>query len=333
MNISHDGEQHAGPGAAATHPCTVIAAQRVRAERTADFLRVQEKISEVMRQFAGFLGKELIRPVPGLQDEWVSVFRFSSTDALRRWMESDERRAMLAELDACAQGPGSLQVVAGDDEEAPPVTVVFSHRVKDGCREKFRAWRDEILRAMRGWSGFLGVDVFDPRAGVQEESVMIVRFGSAASFEAWMGSPRRARLIEQLEPLVEGYTARPLGSGLGGWFAFDDAPALPSEPPRWKQILMVALGLYPTVMLVALCTDPWLRRWVPFPVQMIIGNLLCVSLLAWPVMPWLNKRFARWLHPSRADNHRADFSGALVIVVLLLLWLALFLAVGARAGG
>ena len=318
--------------AAGSHPCTVLAMQRVRPERTAEFLRLQEEISAAMRQAHGFIGKELIRPVPGLQDEWVSVFRFASTGALRQWMDSAERRRMIAGLEACAEGGGRLQIVAGDDEETPPVTVVFSHRVKDGSWEKFRVWRDDILREMRGWSGFLGVDVFDPRPGIQEESVMIVRFDSATSFEGWMGSARRARLIERLEPLVEGYTARPLGSGLGGWFAFDDAPAAPSEPPRWKQILMVTLGLYPTVMLLALLIDPWLRRWVSFPVQMLIGNLICVSLLTWPVMPWLNKRFGRWLSPA-TKRWGADLAGVLVIVVLLLLWLGLFLAVWPRVFG
>lgn len=310
----------------ATHPCTVMAAQRVQPDRIEDFLRAQESISAAMRRFPGFLGKELIRPAPGLQEEWVSVFRFSSTESLRRWMESEDRRAMLAELDACSEARGSLQIVAGDDEETPPVTVVFSHRVKSGCWEKFREWREDILREMHTWPGFLDVDVFDPRAGIQEESVMIVRFDSAASFEGWMGCARRARLIERLEQLVEGYTARPLGSGLGGWFAFDDTPAAPSEPPRWKQILMVTLGLYPTVMLLALLIDPWLRQWVPFPVQMLIGNLICVSLLTWPVMPWLNKRFGRWLAPL-ATTIRTNVSGLILIAALLFLWLSLFLAI------
>ena len=161
---------------------------------------------------------------------------------------------------------------------------------------------------------------------------MIVRFDSAASFEGWMGCARRARLIERLEQLVEGYTARPLGSGLGGWFAFDDTPSAPSEPPRWKQILMVTLGLYPTVMLLALLIDPWLRQWVPFPVQMLIGNLICVGLLTWPVMPWLNKRFGRWVAPA-ARRFSADLAGAVVITLILLICLALFLAVWPRVFG
>lgn len=309
------------------HPCTVMAMQKVRPERTQDFLRAQEKISVAMQQWPEFLGKELIRPVPGVQDEWVSVFRFSTTEALQRWMASEERREMIAELEDCADGPGRLQVVAGDDEETPPVAVVFSHRVKAGCEENFVAWRDEILQVMARWPGFLGVDVFDPRVGVQEEWVLIVRFDSAASFESWMASDRRARLVAALEPLIEGYTAHPLGSGLGGWFAFDDTPVAPAEPPRWKQILMVTLGLYPTVMMIAIFVDPILARWLPFPAQMVLANLLCVSLLTWPVMPWLNRRFARWLDPRGRPGWWHEAAGAIAVAVILALWVAFFLTI------
>lgn len=144
-----------------------------------------------------------------------------------------------------------------------------------------------------------------------------------------MASPQRARLLERLEPLIEGYTAQPLGSGLGGWFAFDDATAAPSEPPAWKQILMVTLGLYPTVMLLTVFVDPWML-WLSFPSRMIISNLLCVSLLTWPVMPWLNRRFGRWLAPRAVHGWRADALGALVVAVLLALWVAFFVALWDR---
>ncbi len=307
-----------------SHPCTVLAFQRVRPEMTADFLRIQDRISTTMSRFPGFLGKEVVRPAPGLQEEWVSVFRFASSEALRHWIESEERRAMILELDSCADGTGRLQVIAGDDEERPPVTVVFSHRVKRGCEARFRAWREEVLHEMSVWPGFLGADVFDPR-GAQEEWVLIVRFAAAGNLESWMGSERRAACIVRLEPLIEGYTAHPLGSGLGGWFAFDDAPSA-EEPPRWKQILMVTLGLFPTVMLLALFVDPWLE-WMPFPVHMLLANLLCVSLLTWPVMPWLNRRFGRWLALRKRGGWRRHAAGAVVVAVLLGVWLALFLAV------
>lgn len=318
------------PGGESRHPCTVLATQRVRPERTAEFLRAQEEISTAMARFPGFLGKELIRPVSGLQEEWVSVFRFSSPASLQHWLESSERRTAAGALDLCAEGPGSWQVVAGEDEETPPVAVVYSHRVKSGAEVAFRAWRADVLREMGAWPGFLGAEVSDPRPGVQNDFVLVARFASAASFEGWMGSARRASYLARLEPLVEGHTVRPLGSGLGGWFAFGDAPAAPSEPPRWKQILMVTLGLYPTVMLLAWFVDPWLARRVPFPVQMLLGNLVCVSLLTWPIMPWLNRRFAPWL--AARGRPAFNFLGALAIAVLLLLWLALFLVAWVRRG-
>lgn len=310
--------------------CTVIVTQRVRAGQTDGFLRAQEGISGAMRQFPGFLGKELIRPAPGLQDDWVAVFRFASTESLERWMGSEERRAMRTQLALWTEGEEHLQVVAGEDAETPPVTMIITHRVKRGCEALFGSWRERMLEAMSAHRGFLGVDCFEPQPGVQEEWVHIVRFDSAASLEDWMGSGVRVRLLRDLGPLVESYTVRPLASGLGGWFAFDDGPAARSaEPPRWKQILMVTLGLYPTVMLLALLVDPWLK-WLPFPVHMVLANLLCVSLLSWPVMPWLNRRFARWLSPTRLSPRR-DLAGALMVVAILCAWVALFLVIW-RAG-
>lgn len=79
-------------------------------------------------------------------------------------------------------------------------------------------------------------------------------------------------------------------------------------------------------MLLARFIDPWLRRWVSFPAQMLAGNLVCVSLLTCPVMPWLNKHFGRWLKPV-ATTLRKNVSGAILIAALLLLWLALFLVI------
>ncbi len=298
----------------------------MRVGRTEDFLAAQEAISAAMQQFPGFLGKELIQPVPGLQEDWVAVFRFASTESLEQWMHSGERATMRTHLATLTEGEPHVQVVAGQDAETPPVTMVITHRVKAGREKTFENWRHGMLEVMAATPGFLGVDLFGPQAGVQDEWVHIVRFESAASLEGWMGSSPRARLLLELEPLVESYTVRPLASGLGGWFAFDDGPAVSAAaPPRWKQILMVTLGLYPTVMLLALVVDPWLE-WLPFPAHMVLVNLVCVSLLSWPVMPWLNRRFARWLSPTRPSG-RADLAGAAVVVVILAAWLALFLAV------
>ncbi len=313
--------------AAGVGPCTVMAVQRVRPGLTDLFLQAQEEISSTMTRFPGFLGKELIRPSPGLQEEWVAIFRFASTPALQGWLESGERRKMLEKISACIEGEPLVQIVAGVAEETPPVTVVFSHRVKAGGQAAFQAWRHEILRAMAEWPGFLGVDIFDSQPGVQEEWVHICRFESAAALEGWMASPVRAACVAKLPGLIDGYTTRPLASGLGGWFAFDDTPDRATPPPAWKQAFLVTLGLYPTVMLFMLLVDPWLE-WLPFPVQMIFSNIICVTLLTWPVMPWLNRRFRGWLSESERR-----WAGACLIVAMLVAWVVLFVFIWREFSG
>lgn len=310
------------------HHCTVLAFQRVRPDKVADFLRIQEEVSATMSRFPGFLGKEVVHPLAGLQEEFVSVFRFGSSEALRGWMESAERRRMIGELDSCADGPGRLQVVAGEDEGKSHVTVVFSHRVRPGRETEFRAWREDVMREMATRAGFLGADIFDPRGTLQEDWVLIVRFDSAADLEGWMGSAKRTAFVARLMPLVERFSAHPLGSGLGGWFSFDDGPSELSGPPRWKQILMVTLGLYPTVMLLGLVLDPWLVE-MPLPVRMILLNVICVTVLSWPLMPWLNRCFGRWLSQRAERAWPAQAAGGLIVVILLAGLVALFLLTGA----
>lgn len=300
-------------------PCTVIASARVPEERAADFVRLQERTSAAMAKIPGFLGKELIRPREGLQEDWVAIFRFISTASLRQWMTSADRREMMRELEECTGGPSSLQVVAGDNEETPPVAVIFSHQVRAGCEDAFRGWRDGMLRAIARAPGFLGVDVFDRREGVQDQWVHIIRFDSPASLERWMSSPERQRQLARLPDVVEHYTSQPLASGLGMWFHFDDTPggAL-SDPPRWKQILVVTLALYPTVMLLTVLLEPLLKH-LPFPIHLLIANLISVTLLSWPVMPWLNRRFAWWLRGGGSDA-----AGGMIIAALLAALVTIF---------
>lgn len=299
-------------------PCTVIAVARVPEGRAGEFVRLQERISAAMARIPGFLGKEVIRPRPGLQDDWVSIFRFVSRESLRQWLGSPERNAMMRELEDCTGAAPNLQVVAGDNEETPPVAVIFSHQVRAEREAAFRVWREGMLRTIARAPGFLGADVFDRREGVQDQWVHIIRFDSPSSLERWMSSSERQEQLEGSSDVVEHYTAQPLASGLGMWFHFDDTPGAAPDPARWKQVLLITLALYPTVMMLTLMLEPLLKL-LPFPVHLLLANLLCVTLLTWPVMPWLNRRFAWWLRGGQRDA-----IGALIIAALLSAMVAMF---------
>jgi antibiotic biosynthesis monooxygenase (ABM) superfamily enzyme len=75
----------------------MVVSTRVKAGRDHEYREWQSTIDREAARFPGFMGNEVFPPVPGLQDEWVVVVRFDSTENLRRWLESDVRRRLNAE--------------------------------------------------------------------------------------------------------------------------------------------------------------------------------------------------------------------------------------------
>ncbi len=58
-----------------------------------------EHIRQVEARFPGYQGLQLQPPIPGLQDDWVSLLRFDTAEHLNAWLESDARRAALEEVE------------------------------------------------------------------------------------------------------------------------------------------------------------------------------------------------------------------------------------------
>jgi uncharacterized protein len=80
--------------------------------------------------------------------------------------------------------------------------------------------------------------------------------------------------------------------------------------------MTVLLGLYPTVMLLALLAG---RHLVPLgmAVSMLIANTLSVATCQWIVMPPLTNVLGPWLHANQ-PGQRAFSIGGLVLIWLLL---------------
>ncbi|QKV97387.1 antibiotic biosynthesis monooxygenase [Streptomyces sp. NA02950] len=76
---------------------TAVISHEVRPGYEQPFLRWQDKALKAQEKFPGFMGSELFRPVPGIQEHWVVVFRFDSREHLDGWLESDVREKLLSE--------------------------------------------------------------------------------------------------------------------------------------------------------------------------------------------------------------------------------------------
>jgi antibiotic biosynthesis monooxygenase (ABM) superfamily enzyme len=58
-----------------------------------------DRIRQIEAKFPGYRGLQLQPPIPGVQDAWVSLLRFDSSEHLNAWLESDARRVALEEVE------------------------------------------------------------------------------------------------------------------------------------------------------------------------------------------------------------------------------------------
>ncbi|RVX46851.1 hypothetical protein EDD27_9763 [Nonomuraea polychroma] len=76
---------------------TAVISHKVRPGRERDFQRWQDKVRKAQEKFPGFLGFEAFEPVPGVQENWVVMFRYDTREHLDDWLESDTRGKLLDE--------------------------------------------------------------------------------------------------------------------------------------------------------------------------------------------------------------------------------------------
>ncbi len=96
-------------------PVTVVISMRVRPEQEAAFLLWQRKIAAVEAEFEGFSGYRLEPPIPGVQDDWVTVLRFDSDAQLDAWLTSQRRQELLKEAEPFSEEMHTRKVRWGFD--------------------------------------------------------------------------------------------------------------------------------------------------------------------------------------------------------------------------
>jgi len=58
-----------------------------------------DRVRQLEARFPGYQGLQLQPPIPGLQDHWISMLRFDTSEHLNAWLESDARRDALEEVE------------------------------------------------------------------------------------------------------------------------------------------------------------------------------------------------------------------------------------------
>jgi antibiotic biosynthesis monooxygenase (ABM) superfamily enzyme len=150
--------------------------------------------------------------------------------------------------------------------------------------------------------------------------VIVIHFDNAKSLQDWLDSPQRAEWTAKLPREIREFRLKTLPSGFAAWFSSpEDGEAL----PHWKVFLMVLLGLYPTVMVLALVLSPYTQRF-GLAVAMLIGNVASCAILEWLGSPLIRLVIGPWLRARGKEGRVTNLVGTVLIVGSLAAMAVLF---------
>lgn len=213
-------------------------------------------------------------------------------------------------------------------EILPPqsrATAVVIQAVPQERSDEFLDWQRGITRDASLFPGYKYTEVYQPAPGAKAEWVTVVHFENNPLLEDWIKSPVRKKWVDDLKKRFGDFTLKRVG-GFDTWF--QGVEGGDEKVPDWKMVVTVVAALYPTVMVLTYwLLTPFLKP-LPFPAQMLIGNVASVAFLQWVAMPLLTRRLSFWLRPTKATGWGVTLAGLAGILASLALMLWLFISVG-----
>jgi hypothetical protein len=91
----------------------VVSSYRLRDGVQSEHLLFHQRVLDQLQGFPGFIRREILDAVDGVQSETVVMLTFDSRSNLIAWMDSPEREAALSELHALTVGELTTSVVGG----------------------------------------------------------------------------------------------------------------------------------------------------------------------------------------------------------------------------
>ncbi len=268
---------------------TVVVARRPMPGREAEFEEWLRRLVAAARLAPGHVHSDLQPPNEVHPGEWVILYQFTDAESLQAWLTSAKRDQLVAEAHDLIADEVREQVVAlaGQPE---PVTAVASFYLIPGASMSYAHLYDRLVQALTTYPGFIRSELFAPIPDLQDETVVLLSFDTREHLDGWLDSDERQRMLDEIDPYIEGARTLNVVGGFAGWFG---RPGM-AKVKTWKQATIVLLAIVPISLLVT-----GLRRLVwadaNWMVAVVVGNVVGVALLSWVAMPFLTRVFQRWL--------------------------------------
>lgn len=115
VHIVRDGAEGMLPS-----PASVVISTHVKPEQTVAYRAWLDRIAAVQTRARGFQGYRFEPPLPGVQDDWLSILRFDTEENLQAWLSSPERNKLLEEATPFVEESHVRIARTGFDQWFPP---------------------------------------------------------------------------------------------------------------------------------------------------------------------------------------------------------------------
>jgi len=80
-------------------PVSMVISTRIKPGQEAAYRAWEQRIAAAQSRAPGFQGYRFDPPIPGVQDDWLSLLRFDTEANLQKWLNSPERQKLLKEAE------------------------------------------------------------------------------------------------------------------------------------------------------------------------------------------------------------------------------------------
>jgi hypothetical protein len=183
-------------------------------------------------------------------------------------------------------------------EEPTPITMVISEVAKLDRLQEYEEWANDLIRAVKTFEGFAGVDIIRPGDHSHPEYVLIIIFDGFDHLKTWQESQIFVELMAHSEELIVGEAQIQKASGLELWFTLPDESRFMPRPAYYKMVIVSMIGVFSIVLLVNAVFGPLLDT-LPYLLSLLISVTAVSALMTYPVMPYLTHWLNPWLYPTQ----------------------------------
>ena len=184
-------------------------------------------------------------------------------------------------------------------DESPssnPVTIVRTHFVKPGFKDKFEEEIISLSKILSQYPGYLGVNFFRPLDPADGDYRVVIKFRTENEHKSWRASDdyKRWEVIEKKMTVAPPRTYKI--DGLETWFTLPGNRVM-KPPKKERQYFVIWLAIWPVISVLG-PVEAVIFGDLPYILQKMIDVAILAFLMTYIVMPFMTKLFRKFLYPE-----------------------------------